>query len=183
MNHIFQPLYDKHSPRFKNYMDDCGIFTREGELDLHRQITREFFMILRENSLFLKPSKCTFKVSEIDFLGLRLTHQGITITPDKISTITDWPQNPRNLKELRKILGVLGYQRPFIPNFANIARPMTTLLKKDAPFTWTPQCAQGLDTLIKVVTSSPVLVAPDQDRQFELEVDASQFALEGILWQ
>jgi len=57
------------------------------------------------------------------------------------------------------------------------------LLKKDAPFIWTPECHQALDTLIDIVTSSPVLIAPDQDRQFKLEVDASQFAIGAILWQ
>ena len=91
-------------------MDDCGIFMREGELDLHREIMTKFFDILRQHHLFLKPSKCTFKVPEIDFLGLRLTRNGITIAPDKINTIMDWPRIPRNLKELRKVLGVLGYQ-------------------------------------------------------------------------
>jgi hypothetical protein len=70
MNHMFRPLYDQYRPRFKNYMDDCSIFTRVGELDLHRQITSNVFKILQENSLFLKPLKCLFKVTEIDFLGL-----------------------------------------------------------------------------------------------------------------
>jgi hypothetical protein len=100
MNHVFRPLYDRYGPRFKNYMDDCGIFTRVGELDLHRQITQDFFQVLRENSLFLKPSKCLFEVMEIDFLGLQLMQGGITIAPDKLSAIQDWPRNPRNLKEL-----------------------------------------------------------------------------------
>ncbi len=58
-----------------------------------------------------------------------------------------------------------------------------TLLKKDTPFIWTSNCLGALETLIKVVTSQPVLVALDQDQQFKLEVDASQFALEAILWQ
>jgi hypothetical protein len=164
-------------------MDDCGIFTHKGELDLHRKITRDFFTILRKNSLFLKPSKCLFEVIGINFLGLRLTSAGITITPDKLSAIADWPRTPRNLKDLRKVLGVLGYQCPFILGFASIARPMTALLKKGADFIWTKECLRALDTLIKVVCSSPVLVAPNQNRQFELEVDASQFALGAILWQ
>jgi len=81
-------------------MDDCGIFMRVGELDLHWQITQDFFQVLRENSLFLKPSKCLFEVTEIDFLGLQLMQGGITIAPDKLSAIQDWPRNPRNLKEL-----------------------------------------------------------------------------------
>jgi hypothetical protein len=102
-------------------MDDCGIFMHEGELDLHREITTKFFDILWQHHLFLKPSKCTFEAPEIDFLGLRLTKNGITIAPDKINTITEWPRTPRNLKDLCKVLGVLGYQRPFIPNFAALA--------------------------------------------------------------
>jgi len=183
MNHVFQPLYNQYGPRFKNYMDDCGIFTREGEQTLHQQIMADFFNILQQNSLFLKPEKCSFKVTEIDFLGLQLMAQGITISPDKLTAITEWPRNPRNLKELYQILGILGYQQPFIPNFAKIARPMTTLLKKNTDFIWTPNCAQALDMLIQIVCSHPVLVAPDQDRQFELEVDVSQYALGAILWQ
>jgi hypothetical protein len=98
---------------------------------------------------------------EIDFLGLQLTQGGITITPDKLLAIQDWPRNPQNLKELCKVLGVLSYQHPFIPNFITIAQPLTALLKKDNLFTWTPECVKALDTLIKVVISSPVLVAPD----------------------
>ena len=58
-----------------------------------------------------------------------------------------------------------------------------SLLKKDTPFIWTKDCTRALDALIKVVCSSLVLVAPDQDHQFELEVDASQYTLGAILWQ
>jgi hypothetical protein len=85
----------------------------------------------------------------------------ITIATDKLSAIQDWPRNPQNLKELQRVLGVLSYQHPFIPNFAAIAQLLTALLKKDNLFTWTPECVKALDMLIKVVTSSPVLVAPD----------------------
>ena len=57
------------------------------------------------------------------------------------------------------------------------------LLKKDTIFDWTLECHHTLDTLIDIVTSSPVLIAPDQDCQFKLKVDASQFAIGAILWQ
>jgi hypothetical protein len=119
----------------------------------------------------------------MDFLGMRLNHNGIIIDPEKIKGLTDWPRTLKNVKEVRKVLRVLGYQHPFIPNFAHFARPLTSLLKKDAVFEWTPEYRASLDTLINIVTSSPVIVAPDQDRQFELEVDASQFAIDAILWQ
>ena len=120
MNHVFAPLYACFGPCFKNYMDDCLITTKEGKDALHQEITIAFFDILQNNFLFLKPSKCLFEQTEIDFLSLRLTPTGITIDPSKVSAIKDWPRTPRNLKDLRSVLGVLGYQRPFIPNFTTI---------------------------------------------------------------
>jgi len=112
-----------------------------------------------------------------------LNCHSITINPRKLAGIHEWPQTLRNVKEVWKVLRVLGYQRPFIPNFASFARPLTNLLKKDTIFEWTSECHQALDTLIDIITSSLVLVAPNQDCQFELEVDASQFAIGAILWQ
>jgi hypothetical protein len=162
-------------------MDDCLIAMGPREEALHHKITTTFFTILHENNLFLKLSKCVFHIPEINFLSLQLTQTGVTIDPGKISTIYDWPRVPRNLKELRSLLGVLGYQQPFIPNFTKIAQPVMALLKADADFVWTEECKKAIDLLINIVTSAPILIAPDQDRQFELEVDASQFALGGIL--
>ncbi len=114
---------------------------------------------------------------------MRLNCYSITIDPGKIAGLHNWPHTLGNVKEVRKVLRVLGYQCPFILNFTAFARPFTNLLKKDTIFNWTPNCHQALDTLIDIVTLSPVLIAPNQDCQFELEVDASQFAIGVILWQ
>jgi hypothetical protein len=161
MNHVFAPLYAKYNHRFKNYMDNCLIATSPGEDNLHHKITVAFFTILRENNLFLKLAKCIFSVPEVNFLGLQLTKNGVTLNLGKVSAIRDWPQTPRNLKELRSLLGVLGYQCPFILNFVKIAHPVTALLKANAEFIWTDECKKAIDLLVNVVTSSPVLVAPD----------------------
>jgi len=157
--------------------------TGEGKDDLHHQIIVEFLQVLRENHLFLRLAKCLFKKDEINFLGMCLNCHSITINPRKLAGIHEWPQTLRNVKEVWKVLRVLGYQQPSIPNFASFARPLTNLLKKDTIFEWTSECHQALDTLIDIITSSPVLVAPDQDHQYELEVDTSQFAIGAILWQ
>ncbi len=114
---------------------------------------------------------------------MRLNHHSITIDPSKLSGLQDWPHTLGNIKEVRKVLRVLRHQQPFIPNFIGFARPLTNLLKKDTIFDWTPNCCQALDTLINIITLSPVLITPDQDHQYELEVDASQFAMRAILWQ
>ena len=65
------------------------------------------------------------------------------------------------------MLGVLGYQRPFIRGFVHIAKLLTELTKKKTPFKWTQECTDALDKLIKIVTSKPVLACPDQNKPFE----------------
>ena len=67
--------------------------------------------------------------------------------------------------------------------FATIAKPLTNLLKKTSPFLWTPECTTALVTLWNIITSEPVLISPDQERQFILEVDASQYVTGAILYQ
>jgi len=79
-------------------MDDCSVVTREGELELHQQITKEFFEILHENHLFLHPQKCLVEAEEMDFLGMRLNRHSITINPLKIKGLTDWPRELKNIK-------------------------------------------------------------------------------------
>ena len=80
-------------------------------------------------------------------------------------------------------MGVLGYQRPFIPGFAEIARPIVELTKKGTPFEWMEEQQQALKTLIQKVTTALVLVYPDLERPFEMEVDASAYVVRAILFQ
>jgi hypothetical protein len=178
------PMYKEFPQnRFKHYMDDCLVATADGELDLHREMNHRLLGIFEEHSYFLKPSKCIFEQLEVDFLGVRLGHGQITIDPSKIAGIKEWPRILKSVKEVRSTLGVLGFQCPFISGFADIAKPLTSLLKKNLEFKWTQECSTALETLINIVTSEPVLIPPDTTRQFILEVDASQYATGAILFQ
>jgi hypothetical protein len=78
---------------------------------------------------------------------------------------------------------VLGYQRPFIQGFVSIAQPLHDLTKKGAPFIWTERCTEALNELITRVTTESVLWHLNPTKQYELEVDASAFALGSILYQ
>ena len=80
-------------------------------------------------------------------------------------------------------MGILGYQRPFIYGYAQLARPLIELTKKGVPFCWEQKHTEALDTLIKKVTTAPVLRCPDPEKQYFLEVDASVFALGAVLFQ
>jgi RNase H-like domain found in reverse transcriptase/Reverse transcriptase (RNA-dependent DNA polymerase) len=178
------PMYHKFPQnRFKHYMDDCLITMGEGELQLHRKMNHRLLDLFEQHSYFLKPSKCVFEQPEVDFLGVRLGHGEITIDPSKIAGISEWPSILKNTKEVRSTLGILRFQWPFIPGFASIAWPLTSLLKKGVTLLWTDKCMQALEHLKKIITSELVLVPPDQDWQFILEVDASQFTTGAILYQ
>jgi len=80
-------------------------------------------------------------------------------------------------------LGILGYQRPFIPGFTHITRPLTNLLKKGMSFLWTNAHTQAIEKLINITLNDPVLYQPNPLKQFILEVNASAFATGAILYQ
>ncbi len=84
---------------------------------------------------------------------------------------------------MRSTLGILGYQRPFIPGFTHIAQPLTNLLKKGTNFIWTDAHTQAVEKLIDITLNDPVLYRPDPLKQFILEVDALAFATGAILYQ
>jgi hypothetical protein len=178
-----QPMYrDFQLNRFKHYMDDCLIATAEGEEELHERMVHRLLEIFEDKSYFLKPAKCKFE-KEVDFLGARLGHGEVAMEPVKIGGIRDWPMELHNIKDIWSTLGVLGFQHLFIKGFSTIAKPITDLLKKGAEFKWTEECKKALQRLKDIVMSEPVLVPPRQNKQFILEVDASQYATGAILYQ
>jgi hypothetical protein len=75
----------------------------------------------------------------------------VRVDPTKIVEITNWSQQLHSVKEVRQILGVLEYQRPFIQDYARLAKLLNDLLKKRVKFNWTPEYKQALDALIKQV--------------------------------
>jgi RNase H-like domain found in reverse transcriptase len=138
---------------------------------------------LEKESFFLKPSKCKFEQKSIDYLGIVVKDGKVRIDPTKQNGLAAWPRMLSSVKQVRSTLGVLGYQRPFIPGFAHLAQPLTQLLKKGRAFEWTKECTEALDKLIAIVTSDPVLHWPNYQKPFTLEVDASQYTTGVILYQ
>ena len=84
--------------------------------------------MMKENSLFLKLEKCEFEKHYVEYLGILLENGTVQPNPSKVTGIQDWPTTLKSVKEVRSTLGVLGYQRVFIPGFSHIARLLTELL-------------------------------------------------------
>jgi RNase H-like domain found in reverse transcriptase len=181
-NRNIRPLKDKYPGMLFVYMDDILIATSD-DLPLHCRIVHDVLDLLEAESFFLKPSKCKFERSSIEYLGIVVSNGAISIDPTKRDGLATWPEQLSTVKQVRSTLGVFSYQRPFIRGFTDIAKPLTELTKKDTPFTWTPQCTAAIQKLKRLVLSDPVLQQPHPDRPYTLEVDASQYATGAILQQ
>jgi len=110
------------------FVDDVLVRTETEEG--HGKIVEEILRRLEENNLYIKPEKCVWKVRKIRFLGVIIGPDGIEIEKTKVDGMLSWPE-PKNMKDVRKFLGPANYYRRFIKNFAQVARQMNVLTRKD----------------------------------------------------
>jgi len=161
------------------YINDILIYS--GSLEEHAEHLRKVFQRLRENKLYAKLEKCEFGVTEMDFLGHRITQEGLKMDDDKVKVIVDW-EPPKSVPAVRSYLGLASYYRKFIKNFAKIAAPLTNLLKKFAvTYEWEGAYDKTFETLKGILVKAPVLKLLDFDKDFEIHSDASDFAIGGVL--
>jgi len=145
----------------KNYMDDFGLGTLLKDIDIHIQMIHFLFDLLAKHGLHLKLSKSIFMQPQMDFLGVRISKNGVTVDPAKIAGLAEYPRNIINLRQARGFLGVAGYHRMFVKNFSTIAAPITRLTGKDVPFEWGPEQLEAQNKIIHAITHALVLVKPD----------------------
>ncbi len=118
----------------------------------------------------------------MDYLGVIL-EKGVTrMDPAKIAGVDTWPV-PTTPTEVRKVLGFFNFYWPFIEGFALIARPLHKLTRKDYEWRWGKEEQEAFDKLKRRITSEPVLAHAKLDDPFELEVDASGYAVGAVLLQ
>jgi len=99
---------------------------------------------------------------------------------EKVDGVLSWPE-PKNAKDIRKFLGLANYYRRFIKDFAQVARPMNMLTRKDMKWQWGEEQQKVFDKLKRIFTIKPVLAAPDLDKEFRVEADASNYAMGEVL--
>ena len=102
---------------------------------------------LKFTMMYLVP--CTL-MSEIHYLGHLISPEGISPLPNKLDSIKHMPA-PNSAKEIKQFLGLTSHYRKFVPRFADISRPLTTLTKKDAKFEWTSVCQKSFELLKEAV--------------------------------
>ena len=119
---------------------------------------------------------------EVSYLGHRVTSEGLLPDPTLLMALRRIG-TPKNATEVRSFLGLAGYYRRYVKNFAAIAGPLHTLTRKDAVFHWSPECQQAFNRLKTLLTTSPITAFPDFNLPFWLYTDASTAGLGAILAQ
>lgn len=162
------------------YVDDIIVFGCS--LKHHNDNLVKVFNRLRNYNLKLNASKCRFLKAEVVYLGHLITNKGIMTDPAKNDIIKNYPV-PTTADEVRRFVAFCNYYRRFIPKFADIAKNMNALLKKNTKFEWNEKCQYSFDTLKDKLLKPPILQYPNFGKTFILTTDASNYALGAVLSQ
>lgn len=175
------------------YLDD--IIIHSNSFSDHVSHIGQVLQRLRKHGLKLKAVKCNLFQREVTFLGRVVSCDGYRMDDKNIRAVQALTDvKPKDVSEVRQLLGLLGYHRRHIQDFSRIAKPITDLLiktekmeslknPKKASVVWTETCQEALMKLIEMVTSAPILAYADFTREFILHTDASTKGLGAILYQ
>ncbi|GJY94659.1 putative mitochondrial protein [Tanacetum coccineum] len=150
-------------------------------LEEHCDHLAQVLQVMKDNILYAKRSKCYFVVPRVEYLGHIISAQGVSTDPSKIEAMQKWPI-PSTLKQLRGFLGLTGYYRRFIKDYASISQPLVALTKKDA-FKWNPSAELAYHKLKEAMVKAPVLALPNFEQEFVVETDASGKGIGAVLCQ
>ncbi|KAE8689381.1 putative amine oxidase [Hibiscus syriacus] len=162
------------------YLDDIMIFSTS--IEEHLEHLRLVLTRLWENQLFVKKEKCTFAQTQVHLLGHIIERGRIRMDKENMKAIQEWP-TPQNVSEFRSYLGLANYYRRFVEGYSRRVKLLTDLLKKGCEWVWFKDCQEAFDDLKKVVISEPVLTLPDLEKPLEVETDASDYVIGGVLLQ
>ena len=181
MNRVVSELNPSNGKEFVSvYIDNLLVYSKtlsEHLIHLSKVLGR-----LREVNLMLKPGKCHFARKEVQYLGHVLTPDGVKPNQDLVKAVECFPA-PKDLKGVRRFLGMSSYYRKFIPQFSKVAEPLHKLIRKDTPFDWSPECEAAFKSLKGKLIAAPILAYPSFEEPFLVETDASIEGLGTVLSQ
>ncbi|KAF0756842.1 hypothetical protein AaE_004472, partial [Aphanomyces astaci] len=162
------------------YMDDICVFSRT--IEEHADHLRSICTVLRTEKLYARPSKCSFGVDFVNFLGHTISKNGLHVDQSKVRVIEKWPE-PQSSKDVMSFVGLASYYRKFIPDFAELVRPLSGLLKKGAKWHWGEDERRAFLIIKFTLQQAPVLQLPDYDKPYVVTTDASGFCCGAVISQ
>lgn len=162
------------------YLDDVIILSES--FPKHLEDLEAVFNRLEMYNLRINREKSCFARESVKFLGHVIVPGGIKADPDKTAAIANMLP-PKNIKHVKTFLQTSSWFRRFIPNYAEVARPLTDLLKKDSVWTWTSKQQDTFERIKQLLISAPILRQADGSKPFTLRTDSSGYCLGAVLMQ
>jgi len=162
------------------YLDDILIFTKTKEK--HEQAVQRVLQVLKENKFFLCPEKCEFCKQWVEYLGLVISENEVSMDLVKVAEVREWPI-PENKTDVQTFLGFVNFYWRFIRDFFAKARPLFDLTCSEQVWTWSGKEQAAFEDLKTVVTTAPVLVSPQESDPFRIEADSLDFVTRAVLSQ
>ena len=162
------------------YIDDILIYSNSKKK--HREHVRKVLGALRAAGLQADIKKCEFHVTEINYLGLVITSNGICMDSEKVSAMQQW-NTSTCVRDVQAFIGFANFYRRFIHGFSSIVAPMIATIKKNIKFKWNNACQEAFDLLKQHFTSAPILAHFDYEKECIVETDASDNVSAGVLSQ
>ncbi|XP_053698701.1 uncharacterized protein LOC128745649 [Sabethes cyaneus] len=163
------------------YLDDIVIATKT--FQEHVRLLRIVANRLTKANLTISLDKSRFCRKQVTYLGYLLTEEGVAIDNGRIAPILNYAR-PRNVKDIRRLLGLAGFYQRFIREYSRIVAPISDLLKKSrSKFVWTDAAEVAFGELKSALVSAPILGNPDFSLPFSIESDASDNAVGAALIQ
>ena len=164
----------------KNYLDDIILWAPSFKELIQRLET--LFQALGEGGVKLNVEKCHVGKTEVKFLGHIVSSEGCKPDPANVEAVMKM-QRPKRVKEVKRFLGMCGFYRKHIPNFAKIATPLTDLTRAGVEYKWTEECQEAFESLKRALLHAPILVRADGEKDFIVTTDASDTHVGGVLSQ
>eukprot|EP00253_Pinus_taeda_P010211 PITA_10211 len=177
MNDVLRPFLDEF---VIIYLDDILIFSKSR--DEHVMYVKKVLDVLKKQQLYHKMSKCEFGKSSLVYLGHIVGGGELKIDPSKVDVILNWPR-PKIVTEVRSFLRSTQYWRKFIANFSLIAAPFHALTSVKKVFQWEGKQQKAFDALKEKISTGPVLALPNLRQSFEIQTNASDYAMGAVLMQ
>ena len=179
---IFQRVMDEvlaDLPFVKCFLDDLLVTGKT--VEEHNTRLRQVLERLERFNIHLKWGKCLIGVKKLDFLGYRVSAEGLSTCADKIKAVASFPR-PQDLSAVRSFLGLINYYGKFIPKLSTIAEPLNRLLRKSPnKLEWSEEAEKSWRELKEVMTSTTTLAHYDPHQKLVLACDASSVGVGVVL--
>uniref|UniRef100_A0A2S2NNN8 RNA-directed DNA polymerase n=1 Tax=Schizaphis graminum TaxID=13262 RepID=A0A2S2NNN8_SCHGA len=173
------PEEDDEESGLHIYVDDMMVSSTT--FGGHIKRLRHIFCKISKSGMTLKLSKCEFIRQSIKFLGHIITSGGMTLNPNKLKAIHEFP-SPRNKKELQSFIGFCNFYRKFSRHHASLVQPLIRLTQKNIPWSFGEEQLRQFNK-IKQSFTERFLAHPDFNRDFYIQTDASKLGLGAELFQ